>query len=94
MENNVYVCEVTADGVKEQATDFIALMAKEDGNLGIYYNTDALTMGMAIKLLTGQYVKMIQELDEKERYEVLEILGDAFNPDKICEVAEDAEEVE
>jgi hypothetical protein len=74
----------------------VAVLAHEDGNASIYYNTDALTMGIAIKMLTGEYVKMIQQLPEQERYEVLEILGSAFDPDRIAaqEEEEDIEETE
>lgn len=91
---NIYKCEVVADNERNESTDFIAVLAKEDGNAQIFYNTDALTVGIAIKLLTNEYVKMMQDLDEKERYEILEILGDAFNPDKICEDVRDVEEFE
>lgn len=71
-------CVVTMDGVTTESEDFVAVLAKENGDASIIYNTDALTMGMAMKMVAKSFVECMAELSEEERNEVTEILGTAF----------------
>lgn len=75
MEN---MCTVTLDGVTTQSDDFVAVLAKENGDASIAYNTDALTMGMAMKMVAKSFIECMDACTEKERAEITEILGTAF----------------
>lgn len=75
-------CEVTMDGKGYVSDDFVCVMARENGDASIFYNTDALTLGMAVKMVSKAFVDAMHELPEEERNEVSEILGGAFVMDK------------
>lgn len=68
-------CEVTMDGEGFVSDDFVCIMAKENGDTSIFYNTDALTLGMAIRMITRAYVDAMKQLSEEEREQVLSILN-------------------
>lgn len=71
-------CEVTMDGVTTVSDDFVCVLSRENGDASIFYNTDALTMGMTMKMVAKAFVDMMAQLTEEERISVQEILGDAF----------------
>lgn len=75
-------CEVTMDGVGHVSDDFICILNKENGDASIFFNTDALSMGMAMKMVSKSFVEMMYQLSEEERREISEVLGDAFVFDK------------
>lgn len=76
MENTKVV--VMMDGEETSSTDFVAILARENGDTSVFYNTDALTLGMSIKLLAKQFVESMAQCTEEERTQVSAILGDAF----------------
>ena len=62
------------------------IMAKENGDASIFYNTDALTLGMAMKMVAKSFVEAMHQLSEEERESVQEVLNDAAVYDKPQEV--------
>ena len=79
-------CVVEMDGVGHETDDFVAILTKENGDASIFYNTDALTLGMAVKMVARAFVECMHECSEEEQAEITEILGTAFIGDKPEEV--------
>lgn len=71
-------CNVTMDGRRVSSSDFVAVITKDTGDTAIMYNTDALTLGMAVKMVTMAFVRSMYECSPEERQQITEILGDAF----------------
>lgn len=69
-------CVVCMDGTSETTDDFIAVLSKPDGTTALRYNTDVLSMGMAVKLLANAYHNMLRECTPEERMEVQSIIGE------------------
>ena len=84
MEDNKIMCTVEMDGKVTQSDDFVAILSKENGDAAIFYNTDALTLGMAMKIYTVT-ITAVNECEE-ERAEITDVLGSAFIADKPVEV--------
>ena len=78
-------CTVEMDGKTTTSDDFVAILSKENGDASIFYNTDALTLGMAMKMIARAFVECMDKCPEKEREEITEILGAAFIADKPAE---------
>lgn len=76
------ICTVVMDGTTRESDDFVAILTGDNGDASIFYNTDALTLGMAMKMVSKVFVEAMHNLPEDERNEVTEILGDAFVFDK------------
>lgn len=74
-------CEVTMDGKTSVSDDFVCVLAHENGDAGIFYNTDALTLGMAMRMITRAFVKSMEDIPEEDRKEVADILGGGFKAD-------------
>lgn len=71
-------CAVTMDGETRQSSDFVAVLSKENGDASILYQTDALTLGMAVKMIAKEYVRCRNELTDEEKASIDEVLGEAF----------------
>ena len=69
-------CVVCMDNTTETSDDFIALLYRPNGNVALRYNTDVLSMGMAIRLLANAYANMLKDCTEEERAEVESIIGE------------------
>ena len=78
-------CTVEMDGKTTSSDDFVAILSKDNGDASIFYNTDALTLGMAMKMVARAFVECMDKCPEKEREEITEILGAAFAADKPAE---------
>lgn len=78
-------CTVEMDGKTTTSDDFVAILSKDNGDASIFYNTDALTLGMAMKMVARAFVECMDKCQEKEREEITEILGAAFVADKPAE---------
>lgn len=76
--NEEPVCTVVMDGEENVSTDFVCVLGRDNGNASIFYNTDALTLGMSIKMIARAFVDTMQQLTEEERESVQGILGEAF----------------
>ena len=83
-------CTVEMDGKTTTSDDFVAILSKENGDASIFYNTDALTLGMAMKMVARAFVECMDKCPEKEREEITEILGAAFVADKPAEEGQHA----
>lgn len=78
-------CTVVMDGKEYTSDDFVAILSKENGDASIFYNTDALTLGMAMKMVAKSFVDAAMQLSEEERASIQEILGEAYVCDKPAE---------
>lgn len=85
MEDKI-TCTVVMDGTSTTSEDFVAVLSKESGDASIFYNTDALTLGMALKMVARSFVECMNACSEQERNEITEILGTAFIADAQQEV--------
>lgn len=80
-------CEVVMDGVGTVSDDFVCVMARENGDASIFYNTDALTLGMAMRMVARAFTDAMLQLSEEERASISEVLGDSYIFDKPKEEA-------
>jgi len=87
------LCSVMMDGTVQVSDDFIVILANEEGNVSIFYNTDAMTMGMAVKMTSHEYIKLLKELRKEDQSEIVGVLGDEFalssllDEEDACEVS-------
>ena len=85
MAENKISCTVEMDGKSTTSDDFVAILSKENGDASIFYNTQALTLGMEMKMVATAFVECMDKCPEKEREEITEILGAACVADKPAE---------
>lgn len=71
-------CTVVMDGEEHTSDDFVAILSKDSGDASIFYNTDALTLGMAMKMVAKCFVDSMRQVSDEERASIQEILGSAF----------------
>lgn len=71
-------CEVVMNGEGFVSDDFVAILSREDGSASIFYNTDALTLGMAMKMVAKSFVEAMGQLTYEERQNIQEVLGDSY----------------
>lgn len=83
------VCSVRMDGEFTESDDFVAILSRENGDASIYYNTDALTLGMAMKMVAKEFVRCVSECTPTEQQEIEAILGDAFILERMSELNEE-----
>jgi hypothetical protein len=82
MENKD-LCTVNMDGNEYQSEDFVAVLAKDNGDASLFYQTDALTLGMAMKMVAKAFIVEMNELPDEQRSEIEDILGDAFIKERL-----------
>jgi len=68
-------CIVIMDGIRHGGEEFIAVLPQPNGDMGFFYNTDALSMGMAMQMCARSFAKMINQLEEEDQSEIYSILG-------------------
>lgn len=68
------ICTVRLEDELVQSDDFVAILAKEDGDVTIYYNTDALTLGIAFKLVLREFITCLRKCSEEEQELILDTL--------------------
>lgn len=78
-------CTVRMDGNLHESQDFVTILSKENGDASIFYNTDALTLGMAMKMVAKEFVICISQCTLAEQQEIQAILGDAFIIERLRE---------
>ena len=78
-------CTVRMDGNLHESQDFVTILSKENGDASIFYNTDALTLGMAMKMVAKEFVTCVSQCTLAEQQEIQAILGDAFILERLCE---------
>ena len=67
-------CKVNIDGEEFKSEDFVAVVNDEEKGAKLFYNTDALTLGMAIQMLAVTYRKALSELSEEDQKAVKDML--------------------
>lgn len=72
------ICTVRLEDELVQSDDFVAILAKEDGDVTIYYNTDALTLGLAFKLVLREFITCLHKCSEEEQELILDTLDLQF----------------
>lgn len=72
---------VVMDGKEHSSNDFVAILAKDNGDAAIFYNTDAMTLGMAMKMVSRAFVDAMDNLPEDERRSISEVLSGNFDDD-------------
>ncbi len=82
---NKDICTVQMDEEVKQSNDFVAILSHENGDASLYYCTDALTLGMAMKMVAKAFITEMNTLGEEERAQIEDILGDAFIKEKVEE---------
>ena len=78
-------CTVRMDGNLHESQDFVTILSKENGDASIFYNTDALTLGMAMKMVAKEFVTCVSNCTLAEQQEIQAILGDAFILERLRE---------
>lgn len=71
-------CTVRMDGELHESRDFVAILSRENGDSTIFYNTDAMTLGIAVKMIAKEFVTQLNECSHAEQKEIRDILGDGF----------------
>ena len=71
-------CTVVMDGKEQSSNDFIAILSKDNGDASIYYNTDALTLGMGLKILAKEFVRCMNSCTPEEQEQISAVLGESF----------------
>ena len=87
MTEETTLCTVEMDGIVTKSSDFVAVLSKENGNTSIIYNTDALTIGMALRLVALEFTRCLSECSEEERETIKAVLGEAYPVEAPEEVA-------
>lgn len=82
-------CTVRMDGELFESTDFVTVLAKPTGEASIYYNTDALSLGMALKMVAKSFVECMNQCTPEEQQEIEAVLGGAFIEEGEFEVGQD-----
>ena len=67
-------CTITTKEGAITSTDFIAFVCTEDGDIKMEFNTDALTLGIGMRMISRAFVDTMSKLTEEEREEVTNIL--------------------
>ncbi len=68
-------CVVEMNGKAYISTDFIAILCTPDGETTLHYNTDVVTMGMAIQMISRRYAEHLASLPEETQNAVREVLA-------------------
>lgn len=87
--NEASICAVNMNGEEHASEDFVCVLSRENGDASLFYNTDAITIGMAIRMLARALVDMLNNMPEEERESVKSFLGDIFTPGSAQEEATD-----
>lgn len=72
------LCTIEMDGTVTKSNDFVAVIVKEDDTHSISYNTDALTLGLAFRLLAATYAECLNNCSPEEREQIKAILEGAY----------------
>jgi hypothetical protein len=72
------ICTVRMDGELHESKDFVAILNRQTGDASILYNTDALSLGMAMKMIAKAFIECVEQCTLEEQKEIEMILGDAF----------------
>lgn len=68
------VCTVSMDGETKGSSDFVSLLYMPNGEAHIMYNTDVVTLGMALQMIASKYSEEIAAYPDEVREEIREAL--------------------
>lgn len=68
------MCAVISDGHFMASDDFVAVLSKSNGDATLIFQTDALTLGIAIKLITKAFEELFAQCPEEEQQNIKDIL--------------------
>lgn len=54
--------------------DFLCIVHKEDGSAGVYYNTDALQLGLDIRIVTDAFSRLVANCTPEEQKEIIKTI--------------------
>lgn len=74
------MCAVTIDGKFMSSDDFVAILTKSNGGTTLLFQTDALTLGIAEKLVKEAFDKSIAACPKEEQENIRNIL---YNSDEV-----------
>lgn len=70
-------CIVTNGSQIDSSSDFIAILHKANGDATVSYNTDAVSLGMAVRTLAMYFVEATKNLTDEERAQLNVLFEDA-----------------
>jgi len=73
------MCTIERDGEIISSESYVAIIPEESGDAHIYYNADALTVGMAMQLCMRVFQELLSNLSEDEQAEINEVLGGSLD---------------
>ena len=68
-------CSVTLNNEIAESDEFVAFIVRPDGDVGLFYKTDALTMGMAMQMCIKEFAILMEQCSEEEQKEIHAVLG-------------------
>lgn len=68
-------CTVKLGDDYVNSSDFIAIINDASGDTHLYYDTDAITLGQAIQMLSVRFEELMASYPEETRKEILEVLA-------------------
>lgn len=71
-------CTLFVDGQVISTTDFAIVIAEENGNTILHYNTDVVTLGLGVKMMAKAFQEHIDDCDTELRNEVYAILANKY----------------
>lgn len=74
MAKHTDMCRIVVDGMDYISNDYICILGHPDGDATFIYNTDAVTVGLALKVLNKVYYELLEAMSPEEREEVRKAL--------------------
>lgn len=76
-EHVPYECTVKMDSEVVTTNDFVCVFCKKNGDVSICYNTDALTLGMAFRMVGTAFLRAMSTLSPEEQKQIMDIVQPA-----------------
>lgn len=73
--NNEPMCTIAMDGELHGSSDFVALTYSPNGEATLHYNTDAVSLGIAIKMIAQKYEEILSSYPIETQEEIREVLA-------------------
>lgn len=68
------VCTVKEQKVVYASDEYVTILGRKDGSATLHYHADAMTLGIAYKLISTAFKQSLEELPLKDSMEILDIL--------------------
>jgi hypothetical protein len=75
------MCVVTMDGKPIASDDFVAVLSRANGDATLLFQTDALTLGLSLQLITKAFTEALGRCSESERKDINDILCGNIEPE-------------